>query len=131
MGMCKDLLNAFAAAQNLVDIHSGQAPGTAPAIATVPAAEINTLADILSSCVNSNGNTSSTAGCGRLFTAATPAGGVAPWGYCCCGSEYCAQPRSQHRLPFQLSSFEWSVSADVVSSSDRLDARGKLRFAYL
>lgn len=77
-GNVQGLLNAFAAAQNLVDIHSGQAPGTAPAIATVPAAEINTLADILSSCVNSNGNTSSTAGCGRLFTAATPAGGVAP-----------------------------------------------------
>src|SRR5271167_435149 len=77
-GNAQGLMNAFAAAQNLVDIHTGQAPGTAPAIATVPAAEINTLADILSSCVNSDGNTSSTAGCGRLFTAATPAGGVAP-----------------------------------------------------
>jgi hypothetical protein len=63
---------------NLVDIHTGQAPGTAPAIATVPVSEINTLADILSSCVNSGGRTSSTAGCGRLFTAATPAGGIAP-----------------------------------------------------
>src|SRR5277367_947002 len=51
-GNAQGLMNAFAAAQNLVDIHTGQAPGTAPAIATVPAAEINTLADILSSCVN-------------------------------------------------------------------------------
>ena len=77
-GNVQGLLNAFAAAQNLVDIHSGQAPGTAPAIATVPSAEINTLADILLSCVNSNGSTLSTAGCGRLFAAATPTGGVAP-----------------------------------------------------
>jgi len=77
-GNAQGLLNAFAEAQNLVDISSGAAPGTAPAIATIPTAEINTLADILSSCVNSNGSTTSTSGCGRLFTAATPGGGVAP-----------------------------------------------------
>ncbi|MEI9981618.1 MAG: NHL repeat-containing protein [Edaphobacter sp.] len=78
-GNVQGLLNAFAVAQNLVDVHTGVAPGTAPAIATVPTAEINTLADILTSCVNSNGSTVSTAGCGRLFTAATPVGGVAPF----------------------------------------------------
>ena len=33
-GNVQGLLNAFTAAQNLVDIHSGSAPGTAPAIAT-------------------------------------------------------------------------------------------------
>jgi hypothetical protein len=72
------LLNAFSVAADLVDIASGSAPGNAPAIATIPTAEINTLADILSSCVNSNGSTVSTSACGRLFSAATPAGGVAP-----------------------------------------------------
>ncbi len=77
-GNVQGLLNAFATAQNLVDIHTGQAPGTAPSIATIPTLEINTLADILTSCVNSDGSTTSTAGCGRLFAAATPAGGVAP-----------------------------------------------------
>jgi streptogramin lyase len=77
-GNAQGLINAFASAQNLVNVHTGQAPGTAPSIATIPSAEINTLADILSSCVNSTGITTSTSGCGRLFTAATPAGGVAP-----------------------------------------------------
>ncbi len=77
-GNVQGLLNAFTAAQNLVDIHTGQAPGTAPTIASIPTAEINTLADILTSCVNSDGTTTSTSGCGRLFAAATPTGGVAP-----------------------------------------------------
>lgn len=72
------IINSFAIAANLVNISSGSAPGSAPAIATVPAAEINTLADIISSCVNSTGNTSPIAACGRLFSAATPTGGVAP-----------------------------------------------------
>ena len=72
------LLNAFQTGGSLVSINTGQAPGTAPAIATVPAAEIHTLADILTSCVNSTGSISSISSCGRLFTAATPAGGVAP-----------------------------------------------------
>ena len=72
------LLNAIQTSGSLVSINNGQAPGNAPAIATVPVAEIHTLADILTSCVNSNGSTSPTASCGRLFTAATPAGGIAP-----------------------------------------------------
>ena len=72
------LANAFATAQALVDIKTGKTPGTAAPIATVPTVEINTLGQILASCVNSNGSTSATAGCGRLFTAATPAGGRTP-----------------------------------------------------
>ena len=72
------LLNAFSIASSLVDIGSGSTPGNVPAIATVPSAEINTLADILSSCVNSNGSKGPLSPCGRLFRAATPAGGVAP-----------------------------------------------------
>ena len=72
------LLNAVQTAGSLVSISSGQAPGNAPAIATIPVAEIHTLADILTSCVNSTGSTTPSSSCGRLFTAATPAGGIAP-----------------------------------------------------
>ncbi|HEY6412309.1 MAG TPA: NHL repeat-containing protein [Edaphobacter sp.] len=77
-GNVQGLLNAFATAENLVSIETGSAPGHAPSIATVPRAEINTLGDILAGCVNSNGSTSSTAPCGRLFAASTPIGGTTP-----------------------------------------------------
>ncbi len=77
-GNVQGLLNAFATAENLVAIETGTAPGHAPSIATIPQAEINTLGAILAICVNSNGSTSSTAPCGRLFTAATPTGGTTP-----------------------------------------------------
>jgi hypothetical protein len=72
------LLNAFAIAADLMNISSGTSPGNVPSIATIPTAEINTLADIVASCVNSTGSTVSTSSCGRLFTAATPPGGFAP-----------------------------------------------------
>jgi hypothetical protein len=72
------LLNSFSIAQTLVDIHGGSTPGSAASIATIPSTEINTLADILAACVNSNGSTISTSTCGRLFSAATPPGGFAP-----------------------------------------------------
>jgi hypothetical protein len=72
------LNNAFATSQALVNIANGKSPGTATSIATIPSAELNTLASILASCVNSNGSTTPSSGCGRLFSAATPAGGHAP-----------------------------------------------------
>ncbi len=73
------LENAFITASKISNISTGNAPGPAlPAGATLPIAEINTLADILSTCVNSNGSTASGSACGSLFTAATPPGGVAP-----------------------------------------------------
>ena len=77
-GNVQGLLNAFATAESLVAIETGATPGLAPSIATVPKAEINTLGDILSGCVNSNGSTSLTASCGKLFLAATPVGGTTP-----------------------------------------------------
>ena len=73
------LNNAFATAQMLVDIHTGKAGVTAPSIALINTAQINTLGAILASCVNSNGSTSPSAGCGRLFSAATPSGGHPPF----------------------------------------------------
>ena len=73
------LLNAFAAVNKVVNIGSGSFPGPAlPANATLPIAKLNTLADILASCINSTGGTSGDhSGCGNLFAAAT-VNGVAP-----------------------------------------------------
>jgi hypothetical protein len=74
------LVNAFAAAAKVVDTGSGGMPGsTLPRGATLPDAEINTLADILATCINSDGSTQSAASpCSMLFAASTPAGGSTP-----------------------------------------------------
>jgi len=70
------LVNAFATANNLVSLSTGLALSTTPGgNGTVPGAEINSLANILASCVNT-GNGS--AACSSLFSAATPSGGSAP-----------------------------------------------------
>ena len=71
------ILNAFTTIASLVS-SAGAAPGAPPTIATVPVAEINTLADAVSSCVNSNGNLSPGTACGRFFAAATAPGGAPP-----------------------------------------------------
>jgi hypothetical protein len=74
-GNALGITNAFATLTNLVDLGSGTSPGaTAPANAAIPAAKIYTLADILATCVNSDGTTA----CSPLFTAATPPGGTTP-----------------------------------------------------
>ena len=66
------LARAFAAVNKLVNTSTGVMPGpTLPAGAVLPFAELNTLADILASCVNSTGSTSSGTACGALFSAAT------------------------------------------------------------
>jgi sugar lactone lactonase YvrE len=68
------LTNAFANVNTLVDITSGSAPGPGvPQGAAVPTSKINTLANIVASCVNAN-----TGACTALFTATTPAGGAVP-----------------------------------------------------
>ncbi len=70
------LANAFSTVGNLVDLSTGLARTiTSSGLGQVPQSEINTLADILSFCVNSNGVTGE---CSSLFTAATPSGGTAP-----------------------------------------------------
>jgi hypothetical protein len=70
------IANAFKTAPNLVNITAGQSLATTPAgNGTVPQAEINTLADIIATCVNSSGSGPE---CSALFTAATPSGGSAP-----------------------------------------------------
>ena len=70
------LTQAFATANNLVNTTTGVPSGASlPSGATVPSAELYTLADILATCVNSNGSTGE---CSTLFADATPSGGSAP-----------------------------------------------------
>jgi hypothetical protein len=70
------IANAFKTVPNLVNIATGQSLATTPAgNGTVPQAEINTLANIIATCVNSSGSGS---GCSALFAAATPSGGSVP-----------------------------------------------------
>ena len=61
------IANAFANAANIANLSTGQANSTMPGgNGTVPQSKINTLADILASCVNSTGPGSLT--CGTLFS---------------------------------------------------------------
>jgi hypothetical protein len=67
------LANGFAVANNLVDTSTGLTPGVAlPSGAVMESAKLNTLADVLASCVNSDGG----AACTPLFTAATTTQGA-------------------------------------------------------
>jgi hypothetical protein len=75
------LSNAVGTLANLVDVSSGQAQTTlvSGASGTPPAAALNTLANLLASCVNTTGGTAGdSSACGKLFTDATPPGGTAP-----------------------------------------------------
>lgn len=88
------LSHAFANAFNLGDDANigsqalGQAQSFIPAnpftstpavtTASVPMAELNTLANILATCVNSTGGTGSTTSCGKLFTLTPNGSGVVP-----------------------------------------------------
>jgi sugar lactone lactonase YvrE len=68
-----DVANAFLTPANLASISTGFALTTTPAgNGTVPAATINTLANILAACINSNPSTSTT--CSTLFGAALSGG---------------------------------------------------------
>jgi hypothetical protein len=73
------LNNALGPANNLVNTTTGAARGVNELPGMVlPTNEINTLANILAACVNTNGATGATDPCGILRTAATPPGGTAP-----------------------------------------------------
>jgi hypothetical protein len=71
---------AFADVNELVNTATGTIPGPAlPAGATLPIATMNTLANLLGTCINSAGGTAGDhTACGNLFAAATPPGGTAP-----------------------------------------------------
>ena len=85
------LVNAFATVNNLINTSTGTALTTTPAYNTAPAgttaasfksvvpqAELNTLGNILATCVNTNGVGGSSLLCSQLFTATKPSGGTAP-----------------------------------------------------
>ena len=97
------LTNAAGGAGNLANIKTGAAhvtgdfPGIVP-----PTSELNTIADILSSCVN-QGTSALTAGtCPKLFTATTPTGGVAPIDTFQAALNIALHPASNIFLLFQL-----------------------------
>ncbi len=71
---------AFTLANLLANPATGQVPGPAlPGTVTAPVSTVHSLANILAACVNSSGGVAGDGtSCGRLFTATTPNGGVAP-----------------------------------------------------
>ena len=67
---------AFANVSSLVNLAAGTAPGLAlNAGLTLPVSEMDTLANVIATCVNSTGKDSN---CSNLFNAAKPSGGTAP-----------------------------------------------------
>jgi hypothetical protein len=80
------ITNAFANAANLATLSGGGAPtytpGTNPATGygIVPQMSINTIADILASCINTDGTSTSGTNCNKIVTNAMSAGssGTAP-----------------------------------------------------
>ena len=70
------LASAFTLASYFANTTTGTTPGTGvPAGTTVPVAQINTIADIISTCINSTGGVSGdTTPCGTLFSLTTPTG---------------------------------------------------------
>lgn len=70
------LANAFQMVNNLVSTMTGEALAATPAgTGTSPQTTVNTLANIVAACVNSDGTGTP---CSGLFAAATPSGGTAP-----------------------------------------------------
>ncbi len=99
------LTNAFAAVNQVVNTSTGTMPGPAlPTNATLPTTRLNTLADILSACINTAGGTSGDGSpCGNLFTAATPAGAAAPTNTLAAAALIARNPASQVAALFALS----------------------------
>ena len=76
-GMPQGIPNAMLTAASMVNVGTGLTTASpANSSGRVPQAKINTLGNILASCVNSSSSTSSQ--CAALFAAATPTGGPAP-----------------------------------------------------
>lgn len=74
------LANAFAAVNKLVDTRTAVVPGSTLASgATLPVAEMNTLADILATCIDSAGGSAGDGSpCGALFALTKSTSGSAP-----------------------------------------------------
>ncbi len=76
----EDLSSAFNVVSQLVDVSTGTMPGpNIPTGYASPVAEINTLADILATCINSaGGRAGDNTPCGNLFSAVESPGNAAP-----------------------------------------------------
>ena len=73
------LTAAFTLASQFASTTTGTSPGSVPAGDAVPSTLINSLADVVSACVNSVGGIAGDgSACGTLFTDTTPSGGAAP-----------------------------------------------------
>jgi hypothetical protein len=74
------LTSAFSLASQFVAPSTGQSPGIdIPSGYSAPTVQLNTLADILASCINSTGGSSRDGSlCGSLFALSTPSGANAP-----------------------------------------------------
>ncbi len=94
------LANAFATVDNLVNTTTGTAPGpNLPTGATAPTSKLNTLADVLAPCVNSNGDTGE---CRFLFVTAAPNGGSLPTNTIDAALEIAQNPGSYASLLYYL-----------------------------
>lgn len=99
------LISAFAAVNKVANTTLGSAPGTLPPGATLPISEINTLANILGSCINSAGGVANDgSNCGTLFRAATPPTGPAPTDTIAAAVNIARNPASNLSTLFGLSS---------------------------
>ncbi len=89
--------SAFNTVNKVVNVGTGTLPGaTLPAGATLPTAEINTLADILAACINSPGGVAGdNSACGNLFAAAKPPQRRCPYGHHRRSRQHRAQSRQQ------------------------------------
>jgi len=74
------LANAFSLASELANTASGTSPGASvPSGVTIPVSQINTIANILSACINSAGGVAGDGSlCGSFFALTAPPGGPAP-----------------------------------------------------
>jgi len=74
------LSTSFTLASEYANTTAGSSPGTSvPAGDSAPIQQINSLANIIATCVNSSGGTAGDgSSCGNLFVYSTPSGGSAP-----------------------------------------------------
>jgi trimeric autotransporter adhesin len=138
-GDASALASAFTQASQYVNTTIGTAPGAnVPAGTTVPVMQLNTLANILSSCVNSAGGVAGDGSpCGTLFAATTPTGGTAPLNVIGAGLNIANNPTAnistlyglvQAKAPFQpmlpIAPADWTVQlaapAGLLVSSNTL-----------
>ena len=79
-GDATQLQTAFLAANEYTNVSSGTAPGPVlPIAATAPSTALQTLGDIVATCINSPGGTAGDpSACGQLFSLATISGSPAP-----------------------------------------------------